>query len=63
MTLEKTYKINFFVEENGPQTSRVEVVKNAPIFRKRNPSSLFVQIRPTKRCAEVFFKINLSPDI
>ena len=32
-------------------------------FRKKSPSSLFLQIRPTKRCAETFFKINGSRDI
>ena len=26
------------------------------IFRKKNPSSLFVQIRPTKRYAEIYLK-------
>ena len=54
-------KIYFFVEKNDAQISRVAVVKKAPSlwkknFRKKNPSSLFVQIRPTKRCAEIFLK-------
>ena len=31
--------------------------------KKKTASSLFVQIRPTKRCAEIFFKINGSRDI
>ena len=53
---------NFFVEKNDAQISRVAVVKKAPspwkkkLYWKKNPSSLFVQIRPTKRCAEIFFK-------
>ena len=51
----------FFVEKNDAQINRVAVVKRAPsplkkCFRKKNPFSLFVQIRPTKLCAEVFLK-------
>ena len=26
------------------------------VFRKKNPSRLFVQIRSSKRCAEIFLK-------
>ena len=51
--------MNFFlVERNEAQIKGVAVVKKAPspwkIFFEKNPSNLFVQIRPTKRCVEVF---------
>ena len=49
------------MEKNDAQINRVAVVKRAPsplkkCFRKKNPFSLFVQIGPTKLCAEVFLK-------
>ena len=40
--------------------------KSSKSFKEKflkNSSSLFVQVRPTKRCAETFFEINGSRDI
>ena len=47
------------MEKNDVQISCVAVVKKAPslwkkFFWNKNSSSLFVQIRPTKQCAETF---------
>ena len=54
----------FFAKKNEAQISGFAVAKKAPRFRKKKTaSSVFVQIRPTKRCAEIFFKINGSRDI
>ena len=53
------YETNFLWKKNDSQISGFEVVKKAPKpwekkFFKKNSSSLFVQIRYTKRCAEIF---------
>ena len=53
------YEINFFVKKNDTQISGFAVVKKAPsqkFFEKKSYSSLFVQIRSTKRYAEIFLK-------
>ena len=49
------------MEKNDAQNSDFAVVKRAPSpwekkFSKKNPSSLFVRIRATKSCAEIFKK-------
>ena len=49
------------MEKNDAQISGFSVVEKAPSpwkksFSKKNPSSLFVQIRSSKRCAEIFLK-------
>ena len=35
---------------------KLQVLEKKNFIEKKNLSSLFVQIRPTKRCAEIFFK-------
>ena len=47
---------DFFLEKDDVQISRVAVVKKAPSSwkKKKNPSSLFVQVRPTEGCGEIF---------
>ena len=42
--------------KNGVQISGFSVVKKALSPRKKNLSNLFVQIRSSKRCAEIFLK-------
>ena len=56
------------MEKNDAQISGLTVGKIAPSLWKKNlkkkkSSSLFVQIRSTKRCAEIFFKMHGSQDI
>ena len=47
------------MEKNEAQISSFAAMEKAPslskkLFCKKNPSSLFVQIRPTKRCVDFF---------
>ena len=51
------------MQKNEAQISRVAVVEKGPSpwkkilsTKKKIPSSLFVQVRPTKWCAEIFLK-------
>ena len=55
------YKINFLWKKMKPKLVVLQLSKKVQVlekkfFQKKNSSSLFVQIRPTKRCAEIFFK-------
>ena len=68
MTFEKKYKIIFLWEKMAPklvvfQSWKKLQVLEKNVFRKENLSNLFVQIRSSKHCAEIFFEINGSRDI
>ena len=56
-----------FVQKNDARMNGFAVVKKAPsnlkkifFWKKKNPSGLFVQIRSSKRCAEIDQEILLG---